>query len=60
MIDLKVNALCALTRDRVVGSYFFAERTVTSYNYVDMLEQFAVPQTDDDNVVFEQDCAPAH
>jgi hypothetical protein len=56
----EVDAWCALTRDRVIGPYFFAESTVTSHNYQDMLELFAVPQTDDDNVIFQQDGAPAH
>jgi hypothetical protein len=56
----KVNVWCTLTRDCVIGPYFFAERTVTSHNYLDMLELFAVPQIDDDNVVFQQDGAPAH
>jgi hypothetical protein len=56
----KVNVWCALTGDRMTGPYFFAERTVPSHNYLDMLELFAVPQTDDDNVTFQQDGAPAH
>jgi hypothetical protein len=56
----KVNVWCALTRGCVVGSSFFAERTVTSHNYFDMLELFAVPQIDNDNVIFQQDGAPTH
>jgi hypothetical protein len=55
----KVNVWCALTRDRVIGPYFFAEGTVTSHNYLDMLELFAIPQIDDDNVIFQLDGAPA-
>jgi hypothetical protein len=39
----------------VIGPYFFAERTVTTHNYLDMLEVFAVPLIDDDNVI-----SPAH
>jgi hypothetical protein len=54
------NVLCALTRDRVIGPYFFAERTVTSYNYLDMLKLLAGPKIDDDSVIFQQDGAPAH
>jgi hypothetical protein len=38
----KINVWCALSRDRVIGPYFFAESTVTSHNYLDMLEMFAV------------------
>jgi hypothetical protein len=44
----------------VIGQYFFEERAVTSHNYLDMLELFAVPQIDDDNVIFQQDGAPVH
>jgi hypothetical protein len=56
----EVNVWCTLTKDRVIGPYFFAERNVTSHNYLDMLELFAVPQIDDDNVIFQQDGAPGH
>jgi hypothetical protein len=51
----KVNVWCALTRDRVIGPYFFAEHAVTSHSYLNMLELFAVHQIDDDNVIFQQD-----
>jgi hypothetical protein len=44
----------------VIGPYFFAQRTVTSHNYLDMLELFAVPQNDDNSVIFQQDGARAH
>jgi hypothetical protein len=53
----KVNVCCALSRNRVIGRYFFAERTVTSHSYLDMSEMFAVPRFDDDNVIFKQDGA---
>jgi hypothetical protein len=56
----KVNVWCALTRDRVIGPYFFAERTVTSHSYLDMLELFAVPQNADDSVIFQQYGASEH
>jgi hypothetical protein len=51
---------CAFAGDRVFGPYFFAERTVTSHNYLDILELFAVPRIYDDNVIFQQDGAPVH
>jgi hypothetical protein len=40
----KVNVWCALTRDRVIGPYFFAERTVTPHNYLDMLDCLQYPK----------------
>jgi hypothetical protein len=46
----KVNVWCALTREHVIGLYFFEESTMTSHNYFDMLQLTAVPQIDDDNV----------
>ena len=46
------------------GFFFFAEKTITSTSYLDMLEQFLQPQLFADNildlVVFQQDCAPPH
>jgi transposase len=47
-------------KDRVIGPCFSAERTVTSHNYLDMLELFAVPLSDDDNVIIQHDGSPAH
>jgi hypothetical protein len=51
----EVNVWCALTRDHVIDPYFFAEGTVTSHIYLDMLELFAVPQINDDNMIFQQE-----
>jgi hypothetical protein len=33
----KVNVWCGLLHDRLIGPFFFAEATVTSSNYMDML-----------------------
>jgi hypothetical protein len=44
----------------VTGLYFFAKHTVTSHNYLNVLELFVVTQTDVDNVIFQQDDAPVH
>ena len=40
----KVNVWCCLMKDRVIGPYFFKEKTVTQYNYLNLLETFCVPQ----------------
>ncbi|PNF25750.1 hypothetical protein B7P43_G12986 [Cryptotermes secundus] len=48
MILLNMSVWCALSRDRVIVPYFFAERTVTSHNYLDMLQMLAVLRIDDD------------
>lgn len=58
----KVNVWCALAAYGVIGPFFFAERTVTSASYLDMLQEYAVPQIEDrqPNVYYQQDGAPPH
>ena len=60
----KVNVWLDLTQQRIYGPFFFAEATITSTSYLDMLEQFLQPQLFADNildsVVFQQDGAPPH
>lgn len=47
--SLKVNVLCALATDRVIGPIFFSECTVTPSNYLDILRLFSLLQINDDN-----------
>ncbi|PNF31580.1 hypothetical protein B7P43_G00793 [Cryptotermes secundus] len=42
----KVNVWCALMHVRVIGPLFFAEMTVTSDTYLDMLQNFVFPQVE--------------
>ena len=60
----KVNVWCALSHNQVKGLFFFAENTIRKENYLDMLEQYAMPIITDggsnDTVIFQQDGAPAH
>lgn len=58
----KVNVWCGLLHDRVIGPFFFAEASITSAVYLDMLEQFAFPQIEDlqPDIVLQQDGAPPH
>jgi len=58
----KVNVWCGLLHDRLVGPFFFAEDTVTSTIYMNMLEGFAFPQIEDlqPDIIFQQDGAPPH
>lgn len=58
----KVNVWCGLMRDRIVGPFFFTERTVTGPIYLDMLQLFVFPQLLplQPNVIFQQDGAPPH
>jgi hypothetical protein len=62
MSVITLRLMCAvllLEINHVIDPYFFAERTVTSHNYLNMLELFAVPEVDD-NVILQQDGAPVH
>lgn len=56
----KVNVWCAIGRDRIVGPFFFAESTVTSIAYLDMLQLFTLPQIENEDLIFQQDGAPPH
>jgi len=40
----KVNVSCAIFSQTVYGSFFFAEETVTSMTYLDMLQLWPIPQ----------------
>ena len=43
----KVNVWCGRLHDRLVGPFFFAEDTLTSTNYMNVLEGFTFPQIED-------------
>jgi len=60
----KVNVFCALSKERVYGPIFFMESTITGIVYLDMLQEFLIPQLDEDDqegrIHFQQDGAPPH
>jgi hypothetical protein len=55
----EVNVWCGLWRDLLVGTVFFADATVPSSNYLDMLEKNVYPQLQElqPAVFFQQDGA---
>jgi hypothetical protein len=55
----KVNVWSGMMKDRIIGPFFFQERTVTSHLYLDMLEHYAVPQLPCD-AWFQWDGASPH
>jgi hypothetical protein len=57
----KVNMFCALSRERVYSA-FFMEMTFASVVYLDMLQQFLIPQLEDDQgrIHFQLDGKPPH
>jgi len=46
----KVNVWCGFLYDRVIGPFFFSEKTITGVVYLDLLEQYVFPQIE----TFEQ------
>jgi hypothetical protein len=47
---------------KIYGPFIFMEHTITRMTYLDMLQQWLIPQLDDDsnNYLFQQDGAPSH
>ncbi|KAG8303110.1 hypothetical protein J6590_108196 [Homalodisca vitripennis] len=61
----KVNVFCAMSKFKVYGPFFFMERTVTGIIYLDMLQNFLIPQIDEDEqqdapFYYQQNGAPPH
>ncbi|KFM67649.1 hypothetical protein X975_03945, partial [Stegodyphus mimosarum] len=58
----KVNVWCGLMHDRVIGPFFYTEKTVSSVVYLDMLENFVFPQLEElqPHVFLQEDGAPPH
>jgi hypothetical protein len=56
----KLNVFCAISYRKICGPFFFAEATVTGATYLDMLEQWLLPQLEEDSVdfIFQHDGAP--
>ena len=58
----KINVWCGLMHNQIIGSFVFAESTITANIYLDMLKHYIVPQLEEfqPRVVFQQDGAPPH
>jgi hypothetical protein len=58
-----VKVFCALSKERVYIPFFW-ETTITGIVYLDMLQQFLIPQLDEDDqegrIHFQQDGEPLH
>jgi hypothetical protein len=44
----RVNVFCAFSKERVQGPFFFMQTTITDILYLDMLQQFLIPQLVED------------
>ncbi|GBN61486.1 hypothetical protein AVEN_145772-1 [Araneus ventricosus] len=61
--SLKVNVLCALSSSNVFGPFFFAEKTVSRFVYLDMLQVYLMPILKErmpQGFSFQQNGAPCH
>lgn len=58
----KVNVFAAISKSKLYGPFFFAEKTVTGMSFLDMLEQWLLPQLTEDsnNFLLQIDGAPPH
>jgi hypothetical protein len=57
----KVTVFCAVSRRRVFGPFFFAEKNVMGEVYLKMLQNWLTPQlAEEEEFIFQQDGAPPH
>ena len=57
----KVQVWCCVHHSQIVGPYFFNDPTVTGANYLDMLQNYAMPQLERiPDLIYQQDGAPPH
>ncbi|GBN21210.1 hypothetical protein AVEN_191532-1 [Araneus ventricosus] len=58
----KVNVWCGIMYGRVIGSFFFTEKTLTSVIHVDVLENFVSPHLEElqPHVFLQHNGAPLH
>ena len=60
----KESVWCGVTSEKVYRPFFLVEETVRAVNYVDMIEQYVVPQLQQDEIldtiIYQQDGTPPH
>ena len=58
----KVNVWCGLLCNKVIGLFFFEEKTITADIYLDTLTEYVTPQLEEfqPHILFWQDGAPPH
>ena len=58
----KLNVRCGIMHDKITGSFFFAEKSITAQIYLDLLTEYVSPQLEQYQplVIFQQDGAPPH
>jgi hypothetical protein len=58
----KLNVFCVMSKATEYRPFFFAEPTVTGTSYLDKMQDWLMPQLDDDSdyLIYHQDGAPPH
>jgi hypothetical protein len=58
----KVNVFCAMSKTKIYRPFFFAEKTIEGFSYLDMLQSWLFPQPEQDeaDIILQQDRAPPH
>jgi hypothetical protein len=60
----KVNVWCAMSKNRLIGPFFFEGDTVNGEKYLSMLQTFFIPEVrklrKTRSIIFQQDGAPPH
>ena len=58
----KLNVWCGILHDKIIGPFFFAEKSITAQIYLDVLTEYVSPQLEQyqPQVIFQQDGAPPH
>lgn len=56
-----VIVFCAMSHDKIIGTFFFHEKTLNVIIYLDMLEIWLLPQLEESgDFILQQDGAPSH
>ena len=59
---LKLNVWCGIMHEKIIGPFFFAEKSIAAQIYLDVLTEYVSPQLEQyqPQVIFQQDGAPPH
>ena len=62
MYDLKVSVWSGIMHHKIIGPFFFAEKSVTTQIYLNVLPKYMIPHLEGYqlSVIFKQDGAPPH
>ena len=58
----ELNVWCGIMHDKIIGPFFFAEKSIAAQIYLDLLTEYVSPQLEQYQplVILQQECAPPH